>query len=237
MTDPERIAELEGQVEQLRAELSIEHNGARMLARFVLNNLPKKHMTHEHGELEREANGVMDKDVPATTPWLIKMMEVARQDIHELPQLLFREKETVSKLREQLAQAQAEGEAFKADVLTDLRYRLHAYSPDIFIEPPAGEHGETIDACSARALRWLLSNLIEQIEGMESNGQPILDELARLKERVSVATKILTDAESVFTDSDVRVQTQSIPADFLVHGWIQRVKDFLNPRGPARREG
>jgi hypothetical protein len=96
----QRLAQVEQEKEALLADRSIKSNGARMLARFVLSRLPKKHTTHNDGELFNVATGLLGSDVPHTTPWLIQMMEVARRDKDELPQLLFR-------ANEQLATAQA----------------------------------------------------------------------------------------------------------------------------------
>ena len=37
-------------------------------------------------------------------------------------------------------------------------WALH-YPKDIFIEPPPGQHGETVDACSAAAIRWICPSI------------------------------------------------------------------------------
>ena len=49
-----------------------------------------------------------------------------------------------------------------------VRRYLSAYPPDIFIPPPIGEHGETVDACSASALRAILPNIIRDIDSLKS---------------------------------------------------------------------
>lgn len=40
------------------------------------------------------------------------------------------------------------------------------YPEDIFPEPPSGEHGRTIDTCSARALRRVLPLVIRDIRAL-----------------------------------------------------------------------
>ena len=40
---------------------------------------------------------------------------------------------------------------------------LQSYPTSVFPEPPQGQHGITIDACSASALRAVLPNIIEDI--------------------------------------------------------------------------
>jgi hypothetical protein len=46
---------------------------------------------------------------------------------------------------------------------------LKAYPPDIFIEPPLGQHGQTMDACSAAALRKILPNIATDIRKLEKD--------------------------------------------------------------------
>jgi len=41
-----------------------------------------------------------------------------------------------------------------------------AYPTDVFIEPPPGEHGQTIDACHARALRDMLPRVAKAIRAL-----------------------------------------------------------------------
>ena len=43
---------------------------------------------------------------------------------------------------------------------------LKAYPEDIFLAPTAGQHGNTVDACSAHALRIVLPNIIRDIRGL-----------------------------------------------------------------------
>ena len=45
-----------------------------------------------------------------------------------------------------------------------------AYPLDIFPEPPPGEHGETVDACSARMGRHVAERAAEQIRANEEKG-------------------------------------------------------------------
>ena len=42
-------------------------------------------------------------------------------------------------------------------------HQLSHYPADVFLEPPPGEHGTTVDACSARALRAILPVVAERI--------------------------------------------------------------------------
>ena len=42
-----------------------------------------------------------------------------------------------------------------------------AYPEDIFIPPPPGEHGQTVDACSARALRVILPNIERDVAALK----------------------------------------------------------------------
>lgn len=42
-----------------------------------------------------------------------------------------------------------------------------AYPEDIFIPPPPGEHGKTVDACSARALRVILPNIERDVAALK----------------------------------------------------------------------
>lgn len=45
---------------------------------------------------------------------------------------------------------------------------LAAYPKDIFIEPLPGQHGQTVDACSARALRGILPNIARDIRALKA---------------------------------------------------------------------
>lgn len=49
-------------------------------------------------------------------------------------------------------------------VVEYLHARLASYPLDVFPEPPAGEHGRDVDACSARAIRFILGSCISEIE-------------------------------------------------------------------------
>jgi len=44
---------------------------------------------------------------------------------------------------------------------------LRAYDPEIFIPPPDGQHGETVAACSAAALRAVLPNIARDIRAIK----------------------------------------------------------------------
>jgi hypothetical protein len=60
-----------------------------------------------------------------------------------------------------LAEARREGAEAAADVL---RNAMMAYPESIFTPPPPGKHGDTVDACSAAAIRGVLPALIDAIE-------------------------------------------------------------------------
>ena len=40
---------------------------------------------------------------------------------------------------------------------------IAAYPVDVFPQPPAGQHGQTVDACSAAALRAILPNVLRDL--------------------------------------------------------------------------
>mgnify|MGYP001617917680 CR=1 FL=1 len=42
-----------------------------------------------------------------------------------------------------------------------------AYPEDVFISPPPGAHGSTVDACSARALRVILPNIERDVAALK----------------------------------------------------------------------
>lgn len=42
-----------------------------------------------------------------------------------------------------------------------------AYPPNVFLEPPPGEHGKTVDGCSARALREILPAVADKVRESE----------------------------------------------------------------------
>jgi hypothetical protein len=48
----------------------------------------------------------------------------------------------------------------EADYRAVLMKRLAFYSDDLFSDPPPGEHGATVDACSARSARHILQQLL-----------------------------------------------------------------------------
>jgi uncharacterized protein (DUF2164 family) len=50
-----------------------------------------------------------------------------------------------------------------------------AYPVDVFIEPPPGEHGTTVDACSARMGRHIFEQLLKDWEALVMQG--LSDEL------------------------------------------------------------
>lgn len=60
-------------VDHLQAELSLQHNRARILAQYVLAHLTAPR-THENGEILLAAHGVMASEVPNTTPWLLDVL-------------------------------------------------------------------------------------------------------------------------------------------------------------------
>jgi hypothetical protein len=65
-------------------------------------------------------------------------------------------------LRIDAAQQIISGNPFEASAQVVDRY-LAAYSIKAFTEPEPGQHGETVDACSARALRCVLPHIAEDI--------------------------------------------------------------------------
>ena len=42
-----------------------------------------------------------------------------------------------------------------------------AYPTTVFLEPEEGEHGQTVDACSARAIRTVLPEVAEKVREVE----------------------------------------------------------------------
>lgn len=50
---------------------------------------------------------------------------------------------------------------------------IAAYPPDVFPPPPKGQHGRTVDSCSAAALRAVLPNVLRDL-------REILDPAGRL---------------------------------------------------------
>lgn len=76
-------------------------------------------------------------------------------------------------VREAIAAAREEGRveerAACAEIVDGF---IAAYPERFFPEPPAGQHGRTIDACSARALRGVLPNVAAAIRarGEEAAG-------------------------------------------------------------------
>ena len=54
--------------------------------------------------------------------------------------------------------------AYTYHAAADLVDEWHrAYPPDIFIEPPVGEHGQTVDACSARMARYVTKRIAKEL--------------------------------------------------------------------------
>lgn len=72
------LAEKDREIEQLKAERCLQHNSARMLARYVVQHVSDV-STHDDGELLNEANGFLKSDMPRTTPWLAQLMNVNAQ--------------------------------------------------------------------------------------------------------------------------------------------------------------
>ena len=71
---------------------------------------------------------------------------------HTVPSLALRD-EIVVQLR---AYARQQVEAWRDGAVGLVDEWSQQYPEEIFIPPPAGEHGVTVDACSARALRVVL---------------------------------------------------------------------------------
>jgi|CXWL01.1.fsa_nt_gi hypothetical protein len=57
----------------LIAELSLQHNRARLLARYVQVHLTQPR-SHDDGEILLAVQGVMQSEAPSTTPWLQEAM-------------------------------------------------------------------------------------------------------------------------------------------------------------------
>lgn len=55
-------------------------------------------------------------------------------------------------------------EAMRGEVLRILRAYLAAYPQTVFREPPDGCHCQTVDGCSARALRAVLPEIMKEVE-------------------------------------------------------------------------
>lgn len=128
-TPQEEIASLRERINELEADRSIQYNGARMMASYVIRHL-KNPTHHNDGELLTLAQGTLKKTYPSTTPWLIQMMEVARRDINELPQQVFRLKEEVERLKQDLATCEEECTSLRSQVKyleddnTDMRMQI-----------------------------------------------------------------------------------------------------------------
>lgn len=55
-------------------------------------------------------------------------------------------------------------ELMKKSIIELLEKRIGMYPEDIFPDPPPGQHGDTVDTCSARAIRHVLNTLITDIK-------------------------------------------------------------------------
>lgn len=113
--DAEEITSLRERINELEADRSIQYNGARMMASYVIRHL-KNPTHHNDGELLNVAQGTLKKTYPSTTPWLIQMMEVARKDINGLPQQVFQLKEEVDRLKRDIVELE--------DECTDMRMQI-----------------------------------------------------------------------------------------------------------------
>ena len=49
------------------------------------------------------------------------------------------------------------------ECLNAIQECIDAYPADVFIEPPPGEHGQTVDGCSASAIRLAMRKLLARI--------------------------------------------------------------------------
>lgn len=56
------------------------------------------------------------------------------------------------------------------DLIETIRSWAKAYPISVFPEPPAGEHGQTVDACSARALRHAFKVLVGMLDVAAETG-------------------------------------------------------------------
>ncbi len=57
------------------------------------------------------------------------------------------------------------------ELIETIRTWAKAYPLAVFPEPPPGEHGATVDACSARVARHVLGRLVELINGAAETGE------------------------------------------------------------------
>ena len=69
--------------------------------------------------------------------------------------------EAWKRMRETLRQQGSNVERYRIETIIK---RWRAYYPrTLFKEPPAGKHGKTVDACSARAIREVISGILQDI--------------------------------------------------------------------------
>ena len=111
-TPEETIHSLRERIQELEADRSIKHNGARKLASYVIHHLTSPNH-HGDDELLNTAYAIVRNDIPATTPWLIQMMEVARKDINGLPQQVFQLKEDINILTQHCTELENELQILK----------------------------------------------------------------------------------------------------------------------------
>lgn len=120
MTLSEENASLRERINELEADRSIKMNGSRRFAQYVIDHSCKKSARHNdvYWELINAAKQhIKDgRTIPATTPWLIQMMEVARRDINGLPQQVFQLKEEVERLKRDIVELE--------DECTDMRMQI-----------------------------------------------------------------------------------------------------------------
>lgn len=69
--------------------------------------------------------------------------------------------EMIAALRKQGARRE------RSEIVTLLRRWKAHYRTSLFKEPPPGKHGKTVDGCSARAIRTVLSGILKDVKGRE----------------------------------------------------------------------
>lgn len=56
----------------------------------------------------------------------------------------------------------------RSEITALIRTWKSYYPTRVFKEPPAGKHGETVDGCSARAIRMVLRGILKDLKDREN---------------------------------------------------------------------
>ncbi len=78
------------------------------------------------------------------------------------------------------------------------------YPTDIFPEPPPGQHGDTVDACSASAIRHVLPAIADRVRSMSILPSPLRDS-GLLGNHEGPMTEWLGAAWSLLYSDDVQI--------------------------------